>query len=441
MDHPSSRGGYLARLKAYIGPLGWGGLVVFFITRCGDIASLLYKVILGRWLPALDFGAIDPVYSLLALFSIPITILYQSGAKSISRLQVEGRDAEVRQIIAHLALVAAVGTLVAMVAIYALHSFLLSRLHLDSRFYIALIGGLFALAWWEPLYGAILQGIRHYRLLALPAMLNPLLLLVFVGLMVGIWSWGLKGALLARIVAGVITLLAVFIGLRYRIKGCRASYASEWPYLKETLLPMAVFCVSTTLLLHFDRLFVRNFYLDDSGGYGAIVTWGSIPIYLIGSIVFVIFPLAAAEHMKGRSLRRYYLQAVGAALIITVITVVFFACCGRWLLGLWNPVFSPYAGYLWMYALAAGLLGVIQIVASVEMARHRYECLWALFLPTLIMVGVLYGLRAKLALSSILGIIVGTRFVILLGMVAVGHFAHTLRRNQEEGSESEERLK
>ena len=84
----------------------------------------------------------------------------------------------------------------------------------------------------------------------------------------------------------------------------------------------------------------------------------------------------------------------------------------------WNPEFAPYAGYAWVYALAAGLYSIVMMVSSVELARHQYRFLWFLGVPTVAMCAILYRMRVSLTLTSLLVTVVGARTVALTGMVA-----------------------
>lgn len=410
----------ILKLKSKLGPLGWGALIVFVISRCGDIANLISRLFLGRVLKTVDFGAIEPVISTLAILAIPTVAIFQVGVKSISRLKEAGDDAKRRALIADLSKVAIVGSVVSVLSVFAVGSFILERLHLDSPIYIPIIAALFVLAWWSPLSQAVIQGGRHYKLMSFPSVFSPFFMLILMLVFVGLFGWGLPGAMLARIIAASSTVLLVFFLLHSVISGEREPYREELKVIKSAIIPMFFFLSSFTILLHFDRLFVRNFLLSDSGGYGAVIALGMIPSYFVAPLVFVMFPLASAEHAAGRDLKRFFVQSVGAGLLVTVLCSFGFWLFGEQIVSLWNKNFLPYASYIWIYALSSGVLATIRIVAMVEMARHRYGFIWVMLISSVVMVSIVYCHRGTISLISLILTVLITRMIILFGFVVAG---------------------
>jgi O-antigen/teichoic acid export membrane protein len=412
-------------VKRYLGPLAWGSLVVFLICRCCDIATMLCRFFLGHRLSTLDFGAIDPVLSVLGVLGIPTAVVFQIAVKSISRLQAMGKEAECRGLLRDLAKISTIGSIITIAVVLLLRDYILVRLHLDSAFYIYIIAALILVSWWNPMYMSVLQGGRNYRLLLVSGVLSSFLLLFITLAFVGTMDMGLRGALLARVGASAVTIVIVFAMLAGRFRGERAAYGEELAMMKRMVLPMTVYIVSTTALSSFDRLFVRNYLLADSGGYGAIVTLGSIPTYLIGAILFVIFPLAAAEHAKGNDIARFHRNALLTGLGITLCSaagLLLFAGPFIPLIRLWNAAFVPYARYLWIYAIVMGFQGTIQTIASVEMARHRYGFLWFIALPASAMCGVLYLAGSGATIPWVLAVLIVTHSLILAGVWLFGVF-------------------
>jgi hypothetical protein len=145
-----------------------------------------------------------------------------------------------------------------------------------------------------------------------------------------------------------------------------------------------------------------------------------IPSYFVTPLIFVMFPLASAEHAGGRGVMRIFLQAVGLGVLVTAICAFGFWLLGGRIMALWNDAFIPYADYIWIYALSGGLLAIIRIVAMVEIAQHRYGFIWVMILPALVMIGVMYVHRTTIELFDVILISLLTRIVILAGFALVG---------------------
>jgi O-antigen/teichoic acid export membrane protein len=407
-------------LKERIGPLAGGAIAVFLIMSCWNVVVMLSRLVLGRKLPASDFGAFDPVFSLLALLGLPVIIAFQIATKSLSRLRATGKDDEARALLGDLMKVSAIGGVLAAASIFIFHDYILERLHLTSGVYVWLIAGLFLLSWWQFMFQAIMQGALNYRVLLVASLVGSLLLLLLTVIFVANCGMGLEGGLLARLLAGLATIIVLMFVLRDRFVGARRRYPEELALMKAMALPMSVFMTSSLILSNFDKLFVRNFLLGDSGGYGALVTIGTIPLSLIGSLVFVVFPLAAAEHAQGRDLTLFLKKAVLLSLFVTAVCAVGFGVMANTLMGLWNSAFVPYAKYVWIYAVAMGLNGTIQVVSSVEMARHRYGFLWFLGIPALAMCVTIYALKPIRSVPLVLTAVVAAHVVILAGIWLFG---------------------
>ncbi|MBN2302257.1 MAG: hypothetical protein JXN60_07065, partial [Lentisphaerae bacterium] len=363
----------ITRIRNRLGPLGWGTLLVFFAYRLGDVAAVAAKVVLGRWLPDEDFGAIEPIFSVLAVMCVPITILFQASVKSISRLQEKAQTDEMTGLLRDLIKITCVGSVVSVATLFLFRRLILLGLHLpDELWIVTLIAGLFALAWWNPLMMAVLQGKQRYHMVGMFVGFGPFLVLALTIMFVGMMNMGLTGSLLARVVGSACWVGIVMALMSSSFRGRRGDYRAELIVLRGTLLPMSVFILFQTILMHCDRLFVRQYMISDSGGYGAIVTLGQIPLWLISPMIFVLFPLVSAGHVGGRDIRYLLRQAMIFGLVIggTCILVLFFSSC--LLFRLWKQSFVPYAGYVWIYTLVMVLHALTEVIARVELARNRY---------------------------------------------------------------------
>lgn len=411
MAYPVER--LISALKERVGALGWSALLVFLALRIGDVANLANKLILGKALPVEDFGAIDPVLSVVAVLSLPVGIIFQIGMKSISRLHASGLEDQRRALVQDLSKVALVGAVVSVVAVYGLRPLILDRLHLEGAWYIHMVAALFVLTWFGPLVSAVLQGEHRYGVLILPSIAGGLGGLVFTWILVIVLAQGLAGALLSRILALALASMSAFLVLRRSFVGARRSYSDEWGVMARMVVPMAAYAAGIAAMVHFDRLLVRNFLLEQSGGYGAVVTVGSIPQYFLGALTFVLFPVAAREHARGRDLNKYRRSAAIAGMGVTVLCAGVAAIAGPTLFRAWNPAFEPFSGALWVYAMAMGMHGVMEMLVSIEMARNRYGFLWLLVLPSAAYCGLLYAMRTSLSVMAIVWAGVAVRAVVL----------------------------
>lgn len=405
------------------GDIGRNSLLIFLALRVGDMATFAVKIYLGRPGTAgrVDFGAIDPFYSVLTILAIPVAILCQVAVKTISRLDATGAPAGRAAFVRDLLLITLAGSALSCGIAWLLRGLILSRLHLENHpdapwIVAALVGLLFFLSWWIPILNAVIQGRQKYRFIALLSAASPSLVAILTIVFVGSLGAALLGVFSARLLAVFIIAFAMFLVALPSARGERTPYTREIAPLRQTVLPMTVFIVCSTLLMHFDRLFVRNFREGASDGYAAILTLGQIPLWIIGPMTIVLLPLASAEHARGRNVSRLLRQSLAIAVPITLATAVFFALAAGPLMRLWNPAYASYSGLVWVYALAMGLEGLIQLVGNIEIARHEYAGFWWMAALAAVYCTGMYFCKGFLDLNLLLIFFVGVRILILIAM-------------------------
>jgi O-antigen/teichoic acid export membrane protein len=418
----------IQQIREKLGPLAWASVVVFAITRCGDIVFLLTKLYLGRYLSPDDFGAIDPLNSAVLVMCLPVSILFTATAKSISRLNALEKIEQRRSLMRDMIFVAILGSLVTGVLVYIFRGFVLSRLSLRSAAYAAVIVPMFAVAWWRPMCNAIIRGTQRYWLLILPMAISPIIILLLSVFFIGYLGWGLWGALMGQLSGWALWIIAFIWCIRPEFRTRRVRYAEEKKVIRESIVPIAILLTTTTLLGNFDKLFIRNFITSESGGYGAVVTLGSVPALIIGAVVFVVFPLAAAEHATGQGFKRFLLQALAMGFCVTATCAIGFWLFGYQIMELWRHEFAAFSRYLWLYALAMGLHGMVMTFSHVEVARHEHGSLWVLVLATLLMCGLIYFGRSNMTIGRIL-VIMNITYLAVLGAMVCRAIATTKTRS------------
>jgi len=416
----------LFALRCRLGAFSWGVLVVFLIQRGADIANLVCKIFLGRVLPPLDFGAVEPIGATVAMLSLPPAIIYGAAVKSISRLRSQGQDAQCRALIHDLQIVALIGSLLSVITVLILRNFILSRLHLESSFFVWMIALMFAMAWWAPLVLSVIRAEQNYKLLLANGVISPVLLVALTIILVSSLNFGLQGAIAARVLGSLLVLSFLFLYIRHHHSGPKEPYPTERAAMLKMLFPMSIVVFSSTLAVNFDRLFVRNFILQDSPGLSAIFMLGQIPRLAIAPLIFVLFPMAAAQHASGRELGRLLRRTVFVTALLTACFCLAFSVTATPLLRLWRPEFAPYGQYVWIYALMTGLQSLNAVIAQVELARHAYRFLWFYAIPVILACAGIYMIQDftafRFTLSQLLWTLTAAQLLTALTTSAYIHF-------------------
>jgi O-antigen/teichoic acid export membrane protein len=419
---PKQLKGLMDNARRYLGPLGWGTAIVFVIQRGTDVANLICKIFLGRVLPPMDFGAFEPLLSTAALLALPAAIIFGTAVKSISRLRSQGEDAKCRALIHHLTIISTIGSVLSIACTLLLKDFILTRLHLDSDFFIWMLCLLFVGTWWGALINCIIRAEQRYRLLSVNSLITPFAIVATTILFTGVWNLGLKGAVGARVLTTLAILLFLIAILSKSNRGSRAPYPEERTLMLQMLIPMAALAFNSTLAGNFDRLFVRNFMVEESAGISAIFTLGQIPRLLLSPLGFVLLPVAAAQHASGRQLGRMLVKTIAISAILTAACCIGFALFSTPVLHFWKPIFAPYGRFVWIYALMTGLQSLCALSAQVEFARSRYRFLWLMAPPVPLACAALYlchdYLHLPVTLDSLLWILTAANGLALVATLA-----------------------
>lgn len=406
----------IGKIKARLGPLGWGSLLVFVLFRSNDLAGILYRYIAGRALSHEEFGALGAVFSFCTISIVPMLAVMQVATKSISRVSAENDTARLSGLIRDILVWAAAFTVILAAGLWFCRYPVLERLKLGEE-YLPVIAFLVVAGLWAMVLLGIFQGLRSFLSLGMQNVASAAVLLVCAVLFVLKNHLGLAGALWAKLVSLCVLVMTGLLFLLPLVLKKSSSYGDEKRIMRNMIWPILVYWLSIGLMQNLDRLFMRNFAVQLSGQYEAVATIGGIPLYFIGAAVFVIFPLVAFEHAAGNDVARYLKQGLLLAIVCTMCSAVIFGAAAKPLLCLWNPEFSGSSNFVGLLALSSGMHGTVQMVANVELARHRYGFIWILAVPAVLMAAVLYSCKHMMSIPLVVWTLVIMNGLTLLLLV------------------------
>jgi len=221
-------------------------------------------------------------------------------------------------------------------------------------------------------FSALLQGLRQITALNAVTLVQGAFTLSLTLIMVAGLGWGLTGAILAILIAGLSGLTATAI-LVHRAGG---QLRPRWkrPVMRDTLSYGLRGYVGNVLQFFNYRLdaFIVNFYLGPAATaiYGVAVVMAEMLWYLPNSVGFVIFPKAAAT--RPEEMNRFTPRVFRVTLGLTALGAVVLALVGRFLIDLiYTPAFA--SAYVPLLLLLPGvvLLGGAKVLTN-EIAGRGY---------------------------------------------------------------------
>jgi len=396
-------------------------MLLFASLRLGDAAMFFSRIFLGRYLPPLFFGAIDPFFSVLAVITLPVQIAGIILIRTISSAAEQNDNETIRSSIFSTLVFAAMISIFFLGFVLVFQSYILSRLHLQSSVYIVILAATAALSAWPILFSSILQGLKRFAFISALAVGQPMVSAGLILFFTVYLKLQLPGVLSARFAAELLAVFAAFVVVIPLLKG--AKFQLKMPYsiktilvkpsawLRNDIVPVSIFIISSSVLLHFDRLFVRNYLTAFSGGYGAILSLGQIPLYLASPVKMVLFPIASAQHASGTSLDHAMRKMLLAGIAGTVCCFIFFHFAGGLILSFWRAEFISFAAGLTLYSLNMCVEVVLQLAGHIQIARRRYNGFFLMSAVIFIVCTLLYYFSASIDISRLLVVMLITRIV------------------------------
>jgi O-antigen/teichoic acid export membrane protein len=333
----------------------------------GVVAYLLHPL-LAHLLGLVKYGTVASLLALSAVLLTPVQITSAIAGKYASALSATGNLAQFNDLIRRLtAILLPVGIVAALVFTVS-SKYIAEFFHLSSSQGVVWLGLVFTVAFASPINLGALQGLQRFGWLAFVTFL-PLLLRLVLSAALVLLGWGVDGAVLAIVIANVVTYLVTFEPLRPILRGPRMSIGPLRPVWSYALLA-AVAGTGSIFLYNVDTVLARHFLsAREAGLYAATATLGRTVLFVTSSLGIVTFPKVAALHERGERIVGVLLQGLLGALVLSAaVEVVLFAAPALVVRILLGPTFAAIAPLVGWYGLAMLLLAVAGIVMTYFLA-------------------------------------------------------------------------
>lgn len=386
----------LDRVKAWLGPVWWYGLILFAVQRFGDVISLYAGLwLIPKWVAPAELGALLPLTQLGGLFGLPLGIVLTPFTKYINVFASRGEDGKVKALLTDAFLLTAVSALAISAYTWLSAPHVFARMRIREAGLVWLLCLLAVMTTFMPVLNSAMQALKRFRsmtaigLSAAPARLLVLLLLLPLSGLFGYFS--AQAALYAvSIGIGLWGLREVFSG---RVR--RESYSG---HLREMCLytaPVAAMMVVSTLSSTVQVFVIRQRLPDvESAAFYFTSRFAELPNMLWSAAAVAYFPLVSESFEKGHSTSRILAQtlavtvagggAVAAALGVGI----------GWLFGAVEPwrAYQPYAYLVVWMAMSNVFRVAFACFSTHEMACRRFGFLWYSVPLALLEAGLLVAL-------------------------------------------------
>lgn len=388
-------GAWLRVMRLRMGPLWFHAGALFAAARIGDLVAMYVGLFyLPRALSPADLGAVEPLTRLVGLTGIPLAVLAFVVPKYLSSYCAQHESGKVKRMIRDLWVLSLGGSIVAAGLIGVVLKPLCVRMHLHSGVLYAAVLSLVVVSFWQPVLNFALQGTRRFLGTMMSGLIGAFSRLVFAVLLVPLFA--LAGYLWALVLSGLAGMLGGAVALRPFLSSRipARSYYDDLRGMVAFSLPVLGY-VAGCALQGFLEPFIINHRLPsmDAAGYYMVCRFGNIPTYLIGSVLFVLYPLVSHWHERGEATAPYLRQALLMAIPTGACLSIALWLGGDCLFGMldaWKP-YRGYAHFAWLAALVATLDTLVAILAMHEIACRRLEGIRVVALCAVCECAFLYG--------------------------------------------------
>ena len=369
-----------AKIKAWLGPIWWYAVAMFFVQRIGDVINLYAGLwLVPKWVPSAELGALLPLGQIGGMLGLPLAILLNPFSKYLNAFGAKEEYGKVKALLLDALLLASVSSVAIAAYTWVTAPFVFERLRIKGTGLIWLLCGIALTSVFLPVLNNALQALRKFRCMGVVGLTTaPVRLLFLLALLP---FSGLIGFFSAQFASNAATLGAGFWGVREIMsrKVKRESYRGHLYEMFQYTLPivvlMVVGSVSSTV-----QLFVIRQRLPDveSAAFYFGSRFSEMPNMLWAAVGVVFFPVISEAFEKGKDTQRLLVKVLAFTVLGGGAVALGLGFGIEWLFGVvgkWT-CYQPYAYLVIWMAMTNVFRVAFTCFSSHEMACRRFGFVW-----------------------------------------------------------------
>ncbi len=366
----------LSDLHTKIGDLWWYSALIFISCRAGDVIQAFIGLwLVPRYVGPQELGAVIPLQTLAALFAVPLAVIATVFAKFVNVYATRGEEGKVKCLIRDVLAVAIATFAVSIAVAYLVVPHFYVRLNVISGMLTALILAAGFTSNLSSLFSSALQGLKMFKAITVQNLIGAPIRLVT--LLVAMPIRALSGYVLGQATPPTANSVLAAVSLRRRFANvsCDTSWRKDLPEILRYLWPVAVCTIFGTLFASICTTVYRQRLPEvESAAHYVLTRFAETAGYVGASMTFVLQPLSAEAHERGRETSTALRRTILTTLAVSVAEAAAFAAFGRTILSM-VAVWREYADYAYLLpplVFTTGAAVVIGAIITHEMACRRF---------------------------------------------------------------------
>lgn len=346
----------------------------------GGTLSYVFQLLMGRMLTPADFSVFSASANFLVFLSSLLGGFGMLITRQVAAFQVSGVNGVPKtyfwKIQTHLIFLGIFGIVLIAPFLDDTQVFLkIQSPHIVWLLYCALISAFFC-----SLNYSILQGLEKFYALAFLAV-APVIAKIIFSYGLTYFGYGLEGAFIGVMIALMVMAGCVLMLVSFYLKDSNYT-ALAYPKVQiKTLLPTYISTVALAIMTQLDITLVNwYFQAEDASIFIATAVFGKAILYVSGSFVLVLFPVAAKLYSSKASGRQILRESIAASLGLGFAMVIIFYFFGESLCGfLYDGKYLGAGQLLPFYGMAMMPMVFIILAEHFLLARGKVFFAWIFF--------------------------------------------------------------
>jgi O-antigen/teichoic acid export membrane protein len=405
--------------KKFIGhELVSGTAFVFIGSITGNVLAFFLNLFLARSLSYADYAIFASLLSVIALASIPAgsisTVIVKFATRFFSRNETEKAEAFYKES-AKLILLIGAGIFIGFAAIaIPLKNFL----HIDSIWYILLVGLNVAFVYFIALNAGFLQSLLKFAYISYLNVAGNLAKLLF-GILFVILGFKAFAGLLGIFAMSFIVFVLGFLPLRFLFQ--KKSIKKEEIPKKEIFtyaIPASIAVIALTSLTSIDVILVKHFFpAHEAGFYAGLSLIGKVIFYFTAPIPLVMFPLIVKRHSIGKN----YINLLYLALLLVFIpsfaVTLFYFLFPNLVVGIFlgGRDYQEIAQYLGMFGIFITIFSMLNVCVNFFLSIGNIKATSIIIFGAILQIILLVLFHANFA--QVIQISIAVCFMVLVGFL------------------------
>ena len=414
-------------------------LIFFIASFSGGFGNYIFHSLTARLLSPSSYGELQSLISLSVILGIPVGVLFLVITKYTAEFKAKNENQKIYFLFKNFTKKFFLLGILLFIFLLIVARFILNFLALTSLIPLIVLIASFIFVFSAALNNALLQGLQKFKALSVISIISMVLKIILAFIFIKL-SLAVSGVVGAIVLSGLVAYGLTFMPLRSLASLTTPTSLPSLPLRQMLCFSAPVFftLLFTTLLYNLDIILIKHFFTPElAGQYAALALLGHIVFFIIGPLIAVMFPAAAAAHISSERsldcpnlhnspdlpdaiLKKTLLMSVSVGLMALVFYFTFPALIIKIIVGVNYLELAPYLGW---FALAMFLFSIVFLISQYFLSINQTRFVY--FLGASVLAQIIFIFIWHQSLWQIIWIMNGVMATCLAGLAI--YYTKTLK--------------